>query len=94
MRLLSPELLSSANVSLLSFASSGGAGKLLCWCLRTDVPLGTEAERVATVCPGGCPGGNFVSFLDTLMLPNLGELECTALVLVRLVPAEDGIMRE
>jgi hypothetical protein len=28
------------------------------------------------------------------MLPNLGELECTALVLVRLVPAEDGIMRE
>ena len=94
MRLLSPELLSSPNLSLLSFASSGGAGKLLCWCLRTDVPLGTEAERVATVCPCGCPGGNFASFFDTLMLPNLGELECTELVVVRLFPTEDGIMRE
>ena len=94
MRLLSPELLSSPNVSLLSFASSGGAGKLLCWCLRTDVPLGTEAERVATACPCGCPGGNFASFFDKLMLPNFGEFECTELVVVRLVPTEDGIMRE
>lgn len=94
MRLLSPELLSSPNVSLLSLASSGGAGKLLCWCLRTDAPLGTEAERVATACACGCPEGNLASFFDTLMLPNFGELECTELVVVRLVPTEDGIMRE
>ena len=80
-------------VSFTGLVSPGGAGKLLCWCLKPDVPLGTEAERVATACPCGCPGGNFASFFDKLMLPNLGELECTELVVFRLVPAEDGIMR-
>ena len=59
------EGLDTGGCSFPSF-SSGGAGKLRCWCLIPVVPLGTEADLVAEGWDCCCPGCRFPSFLVAL----------------------------